>query len=412
MAYLPQWLSRWFGVLNERTGEQYPVPSTTLIDGALHQGPDHALQLDTVWACVDRRATTVASLPLFVYQQALDGRKTLARGTRLYDLLHDRPNGRMTSFDFWRALMLNLDLRGNGYARIDRDERTGEATALWPMAADQVRQFLLPDGTVTYEYRVGDSVAVLAAESVLHLKGLGNGTTGMSKLDFMTAALTEAAHSQTSATKMFGSAGKPTGALMIDKVLTPDQRTSIQQRFREMGEGSVARLYVLEANMKYQQLSLSPEQQQLLETRQFGVENLCRWFDVPPVLVHHAAGVTYNGAEQVIDAWHKLSIRPLLVCIEQAIRQQVMTSAQRARMVAEFNHDALLRGSLKDRLAAYATAVQNGIKTRNECRQLENDEPKPGGDALTAQTNLAPLEMLGRITGGGANAASEAPVAQ
>jgi HK97 family phage portal protein len=412
MISIPRWLGRWFGVLNQRQGEQYPVPSSAVIEGGLLLGPDHALQLDTVWACVDRRASTVASLPLFVYRDRGNGRKALARDARLYGVLHERPNGRMTPYDFWRAMLLSLDLRGNAYARIDRDERTGEAVALWPMSSDQVRAFVLPDGAMAYEYRVESDVAILAAANVLHLRGLGNGTTGMSKLDFMSPALTEAAHAQGSATKMFGSSGKPTGALMIDKVLTADQRAAVQARFREMADGNAARLYVLEANMKYQQLSLSPEQQQLLETRHFGVETLCRWFDVPPVLVHHSKGVTYNGAEQVIDAWHKLSIRPVIVGIEQAIRQQVMTPAQRATLVAEFNYDALLRGSLKDRLAAYATAVQNGLKTRNECRQLENDEPLDGGDELTAQTNLAPLTMLGRITGGGVDAASQAPVAQ
>jgi phage portal protein BeeE len=79
-------------------------------------------------------------------------------------------------------------------------------------------------------------------------------------------------------------------------------------------------------------------------------------------------------------------------------------------MSAEFAMDALLRGSLKDRMDVYARAVQNGLKTRNECRQLENDPPITGADELTAQTNLAPLSMLGKVNGGGA--ASVPPVEQ
>ena len=86
--------------------------------------------------------------------------------------------------------------------------------------------------------------------------------------------------------------------------------------------------------------------------------------------------------------------------------KRVLTPAQRARLSVEFSLDALLRASLKDRMDLYAKAVQNGLKTRNECRQLENDPPVTGGDQLTAQTNLAPLEMLGKIQGGG-NAAQK-----
>ena len=60
----------------------------------------------------------------------------------------------------------------------------------------------------------------------------------------------------------------------------------------------------------------------------------------------------------------------------------------------------------------YAKATQNGIKTRNECRQLENDPPIEGGDELTAQSNLAPLRLLGKINQGAGNARTQDAIAQ
>ena len=406
------WFGR-FGALAERTGQQAAVPSSSLVSDVANIGPDGALQLSTVWSCIDRRATIVASLPFFAYE-TVNGQKSLARTSRLYSLLHESPNSRMTPFEFWRAMMMNHDLRGNAYARIERDARTGEALALWPMPADQVAPFVLSDGSMVYEYTLGNDVAILSADNVLHLKGLGNGTVGLAKLEFMRATTTEAAAAQTSATRLFGNGGKPTGVLMVDSVLRQDQRTALRERFAEMAQGPIARLYVLEANMKYQQLSLSPEDQQLLETRKFAVEELCRWFDVPPVLVHHSNVTTWgSGVEQIIDGFHKFTVRPMLVSIEQAVRKRVMTPAQRARMSVEFSLDALLRGNAKDRFELYAKAVQNGLKTRNECRQLENDppDPSPAANMLTAQSNLLPINRLG-IKNGGSNAASQAPVAQ
>jgi HK97 family phage portal protein len=111
-----------------------------------------------------------------------------------------------------------------------------------------------------------------------------------------------------------------------------------------------------------------------------------------------------------MDGFYKLTIRPMLVNIEQAVRKRVLTPKQRAAQSVEFALDALLRGSLKDRMEIYAKAVQNGIKTRNECRQLENDPPADDGYTLTAQSNLVPLALLGKIKGG-SNVSAQDPIA-
>lgn len=421
MATPLQRVLRWFGfgsaALAETGGPQHALPGAPLGDDVQTLGPDRALQLDTVWSCLDRRATTVAGLPLMVYEVSYsDGRKKPARGSRLWGVLHDSPNSRMTPFDFWRVMLLNHDLRGNAYARIDRDERTGECVALWPMPADQVRPVVLNDGAMVYEYRIGSDVAVLAENNVLHLRNLGNGTVGMDKLTFMRSATDEAAKAQSSASRMWGNGGKATGVLTVDKVLNKGQREQILEAFSGMALGSASRLYVLEADMKYQQISLTPEQMQLLESRRYSTEQFCRWYDVPPVLVHHNNVTTWgSGIEQILDGFHKLTIRPMLVNIEQALRKRVMTPRQRASMAAEWNHDAILRGNARQRAELYSIQVQNGIKTRNECRQLENEPPdtSPMADALTVQSNLVSIQNLGQpLATGGTNAPAQDPAAQ
>ena len=118
---------------------------------------------------------------------------------------------------------------------------------------------------------------------------------------------------------------------------------------------------------------------------------------MPPVLVHHSNVTTWgSGIEQIVDGFYKLSVRPMLVSIEQAITKRVMTPKQRQSMSVEFNFDALLRGNLVQRYQSYAQAVQNGFLTRNEVRQYENMPPVEGGDQLTAQVNLAPIAQLGQ----------------
>jgi len=390
------WLGRG-GSIAERAGLQNSLPIGALVEDTRNIGVDGALQVSTVWACVDRRASTVASLPCFVYEQKPNGEKVLARTSRLYALLHDQPNNRMTPFEFWRAMMLNYDLRGNAYARIDRDIN-GEAIALWPMPSDQVQQRVLDDGAVVYEYRLGYNVAILAAENVLHIKNLGNGTIGLSKLEFMRASLDEAAKAQHDASKVFGSGGKTGGLLMVDKILNETQRKAVTENFLNMKVDPSARLHLLEQNMKFEQLSMTPSEQQLLESRRYGVEELCRWMDTPPVLIHHANVTQWGtGVAELREGWYTFSIAPLMVNIAQAIRRCVLTPRQRVTLVIEFSLDALLRASPLARAEIYAKAVQNGWQDRSEVRQLEGLPPRPEASVLTAQSNLVPLHMLGRV---------------
>lgn len=401
-------VGRWFGwggALGENRGQQSGQPAGQLIEGTRTLAGDGALQISTVWACVERRANIVASLPYFAYKQK-DGEKVLARTTRLFALLHESPNSRMTPFEFWRVMMMNHDLRGNAYARIDRappdaNQEIGEAVALWPMAADQIRPVILDNGEMVYEYILSGETALLSADNVLHLKNLGNGTIGLSKLEFMASTTDEMTKAQSNASKVFGNSGKPTGVLMIDSAITPVQRAGLKAQYGDLASGSTSRLAVLEAGMKYQQLSLSAQDQQLLETRRYGVEEICRWFDVPSVLVGHPGVVQYGNHDIIESFFYKLTIAPMLTNIEQAFRKRVMTSRQRSSMVCEFQMDALLRGSASQRADIYAKGLQNGWITRAEVRQLEGWPHMDGTDHLTAQSNLLPLDKLGTATASG-----------
>lgn len=388
--------------LSLRAGTQTGQPNTVLIEDVPNTSIDGALQISAVWRAVEILSKLISTLPLMAYESK-NGMRTLARDSSLWMLLHDSPNSRMTTVEFWTAILLNLLFRGNGYARIQRNTRTGEAEALWPMPADQVEMRVLDDGSEVYLYRVGNDVAVLASENVFHLKEMGNGVIGWSRLDYMRATLGESANAQRAANKLFANGGKPTGILMVDNVLNSEQRKAVQKNFEEMATGTTSRLYVLEANMRYQQINLTPEDMQLLATRQFTVQEIGRWFGVPSILLNQTEGTTTLGSSSadIIETFYKLTIRPMVINIEASLKKRVLTSAQRARYTVEYSMDALLRASLKDRVEIAAKQVQNGIKNRNEVRQLENDAPFDGGEIYTAQSNLVPINMLGKVTTGG-----------
>lgn len=398
--------------LRESSGVQSGQPSSSLVDDVPAANVDGALQISTVWRAVEILSKTIATMPLLVYVNK-NGNRVVARENNLWLLLHESPNSRMTTAEFWIAMILNLKFKGNGYARIQRNPTTGEAEAFWPMSADQVEYRILEDGTDVYLYRINNDVAVLAPENVLHIKEMGSGIIGLSRLDYMRSTIGESKNAQATANKLFANGGKPTGVLMVDNVLKADQRAAIKQNFADMADGTMSRLFVLEANMKYQQINMSPEDIQLLSTRQFTIQEIGRWFGVPAILLNQTEGTTTLGSSSgdIIESFYKLTIRPDVTIIEQALRKRVMTSAQRAQYTCEFSMDALLRASLKDRVEIYAKQVQNGIKSRNECRQLENDNPYDGGEIYTVQSNLLPVNLLGKVQPSGGSIGTQDTIA-
>lgn len=391
------------GATANTTGQQNASPSSSLIPNSQPISEDAALQISALWACLELRASIIASLPIFVYKQKNNVR-LLAKDTLLYDILHNNPNSRMTPFEFMRAIVMSLDLRGGAYVRLVRNTDTGEVFTMWPMSYDQVEMMILDGGKIVYKYSVGDDVTILDSSNVMHIKGLGNGTTGLDRLSFMRAATGEARDATQLASTMFRSGGRVSGVLTIDSILTPEQRAQIQTKFNAMScEEGVSALHVLEAGMKYQPLGLSPQDQQLIESRRFGIEEICSFMGVPPVLINRGGTTTWGtGIAEIKEGFYTLSLAPICVNIQQAIYKSLMTAKQRAEgYTAEFSTDALLRANLEKRAEIYAKMGQNGIYTRNFMRSLENLPPLDGGDDLTVQSNLLPINKLGTITANG-----------
>lgn len=401
MATLYQSLRRWFGNVGstgQQDGVQLGEPFTRVYDSNRDYGIDGALQVSAVWASIELLTDNIASLPLFVYKKdaSMEGHKTLARGTPLWTLLHVSPNRRHTPMEFWQFMVMNYLFRGNAYARLVRND-AGEVIEMWPLASDQVEVDVLADKTVIYKYGYEGQVAVYDEKSIFHWRDKGNGVVGMSRLDYMRSSVGIAISAQNHTADVYNKSGKRPGVFMIDKLLTETQRTAIRNNYKGLTEGSDDDLLVLEAGAKFEPLSLTPADLQLLDTRRFTVEDIARWFGISSVMINDTNKTTTwgTGIGQLIEGFYKFRLRPMLESLEQCLERRVLTSGQRAIYSVEFSLDAILRGSLADRLDAGAKGVQNGLYTRNEWRQLENLPKMEGGDELTAQLNLAPISQLG-----------------
>jgi len=388
--------SNWvMGGLRRSKGIQYSTPSSYSEDAASTVTYDSAMQLSAVWACVKLLAETVSSLPLTIYKKTPDGR-VVYETHALTTLFEGKVNRYQTKIEFFETVLLNLVINGNSYCKIDR---VGDRiVSLLPIMAAQVEPMMLDDGSMVYNYTNDQGVAVFASESIWHLKLMGNGTIGMSPLAYQRNSLGIAQAAEGAVTKIYRNGAKPSGVLSIDRVLTDAQRAAVRANFNTLTTSADDRLMVLEGGMKFDAISLSPQDIELLESRKFQIAEVCRWYGVPSVMINDSSGTSVwgSGIEQVMQGFYKLTLRPLLEKIEASMMVNLLTPAERNRMDIAFDFDALLRADVKSRYESYRIAITNGLMTPNEARAMEHLPEKEGGDQLLIQGAMAPVNGLGQ----------------
>lgn len=362
-----------------------------------------AMRLSTFWACTRLRGSTIGSLPLPVYQ-LVDGVPVELRGSALWKVLHDSPNADQTPTDYWEFVSLSLDLRGNHYARKFRDSR-GNLVALEPIRPDIVHVYRQTSGRLGYRWGWQGKSFDLDEEEVFHVRGFGGGPLGgLSTLAYARESLGIAIAADRAAGAMFANGAKPSGALQFKEFLTPEQRELARGDLTDQfaGAANAGKPFILEGGTEWKQISLNADDAQLLESRGWSTEDICRWFLVPPVMIGHSEKQTSwgTGVEQVTLGFLKFSLNPTLRRIRQAIWKQLLTPTERASGVfAEFNVEGLLAAATKDRYAAHESGLKAKWTTINEVRRKENLPPVTWGERPWGQKQDVQLDEDGNLPG-------------
>ena len=353
----------------------------------------NALGLSAVWGCVNLLAGTIASLPLKVMRRGDDGVEKPAPEHPLYWILHDSPNFDQTNVDFWEFMCTAIELQGNAYAEIER-RADGFVVSLTPIRPDLVRVKRV-DGDLEYRWSDDGEEYVRDQLNILHIRGFaGSPTGGISTLSACGSTFGSAISANTAATSMFRNGVSSSGAVESDTAFTGEQRKVLKSHLAEEHQGAVnaGRPMLLDNGLKWTQISLSPEDAQMLETRRFGIEEICRIFGVPPHMIGHTDGNTSLGSsisEQTLG-FVKFTLRRRLKRIETALQKQLLSREElRQGYTIAFNLEGLLRADSKGRAEFYDVMQQ--FMTKNEIRALEGLPPIAGGDVLMAQMQDVPL---------------------
>lgn len=359
---------------------------------------EKALQLSAVWDCVRKSAEMISSIPVDHYRKS-DGGSREKLSDSLAEIIKESPNSEQTAVEFWEGMVAQTLLRGNGCAERQFIGKT--LVGLKPLPDTEPERH--SDGRLRYAVRDRGKKEYLPADKVFHLRGFGAGSgIGMSAIKYGANSLGAALAADQTAGSFFSNAAMPSGVLHSDQTLKPDQRDQLQLMLDTYTTSKKAgKILVLEAGLNFKQLQMNPEDAQLLETRRFGVEEICRWFGVPPIVIGHASeGQTMwgSGVEAILLAWQTMGVNPFLIRLEQRLKKDLIPAERRRREYFEYNREAMIQMDSKAKGDLMLKLGMGGTMTANERRDRLNlpRSNDPNADKLLAQTALAPLEMLGK----------------
>lgn len=360
--------------------------------------PKTVMQLDAAWSCVRLISETIATLPLSMYERTSAG-KALAPQHPLHFVIHDQPNADSTASVFWEALVAAMLLRGAG-----RAEKLYVGTQLVGLSfldPDKLQVSCDSNGKKVYRYpRPDGTLREIPPARVWTVPGFTlDGVNGVSVIQYGAKVFGSAIAAEKVASQTFTNGMLQTIYYKFKNFLKPDQRAE----FKKNLAGAVTRgeAPLLEGGTEVGTLGIDPVDAQLLESRGFSVEAICRWFRVPPWMVGHTEKSTSwgTGIEQQMIGFLTFTLGPWLRRIEQAISKDLLTPAERVRHYPKFAVEGLLRADSAGRASFYGVMVDKGILTRDEVRELEDREPMGGNAAvLTVQSAMTTLDSLGQTS--------------
>ncbi|VVT43569.1 Phage portal protein [Kosakonia radicincitans] len=348
-----------------------------------------AMRLTAVFSCVRVLAESIGMLPCSIYKAVGKG-KEKATAERLHKLVSMKPNGYMTPQEFWELMIVCLCLRGNFYAY--KIKALGEVVELLPLDPGCVQPKLNSNWEPVYQVTFPDGTTdVLGQEDIWHVRILTlDGLNGLNPIAYAREAISLGLATEEHGARLFSNGAVTSGVLETEHQLSDTAYQRLKSDFEEkhQGLGNAHKPMILEMGLQWKSMALSAEDSQFLETRKFQLEEICRLFRVPMHLVQNTDRATYSNIEELGMGFINYSLVPYLTRIEQRINIGLVRASKQGTYYAKFNVGALLRGDMKSRFEAYATAINWGMYSPNDCLELEDRNPRPGGDVYLTPMNM------------------------
>jgi HK97 family phage portal protein len=357
-------------------------------NSGIHVTEKNANTFSAVFAAVRITAESVAMLPLSEFEKDSAGNRRIASESNIHFMIHNKPNAWLTSFAWREMLQAHVELWGNGYSIIRRgvDGKPAELQAI-------SHPTLVTPFMYDYElwYKVEGYNLPFPSRDIIHIKGPGfDGLKGKSVLTVARDTIGGAIAMQDYANKVFRSGASKRTAIKVPGVMND----IVYNRLKKDWENKYSGLdnnqspALLEGGMELTEIGMDPADAQFIEQRKFSVEEIARFFRIPPHKLQSLDRSTNNNIEHQGIEFVTDTMMPRLARWETELDDKLFSDADRGRRYTKFNVNALMRGDMAGRSTWYKDMIQHGVLSPNEVRNLEDTNPRDGGDAYLTPANL------------------------
>lgn len=373
------------------------------------------MTMSAVYRAVAIISEAMANVPLHVFRLLDDDNRDRLRDDPLDLLFNGKANSEMDGKALREAMTAHALTWGNGFAEKIYAGDGGRLVALLLITPDRVtieRQ----NGTGRLAYRVagedGEPERVLTRDKVFHFPAMAfDGVCGYSPIRLARESIALGLAAEKYGGTYFGQGAIPAGILSTDQRLNPrdEENTRNAWQRRHQGKYQVA---VLHGGMKYQNISLPPEDSQFLQTRRFQVEEIARWFGLPPHMLGEMERATYNNIEEQGQNLLTYTLFPWYRRWEMAAWMQLVPQEDQRDLFLEHRTEALVKMNAEMKSKLMTAEIQNGVSSVNDWLRRDNRSPiGPEGDKRFIQQNMMPLDMVEELLKMKEQAAQQRPAA-
>lgn len=350
-----------------------------------------AMTVSTVYACMSKIAGAILQLPVHQYRLDANGDRERMKPTPLWWMLNEQPDAAWTSASWKEWIVKCWGLRGDQVTEIIRSQSAsagGAPVALRPHHPDMVKVRRV-SGRNRYDITDPETRTTYTRDQddVLHFSGFGfDGLHSQSVVQWAARnAIGNALASSDYMGRTIGEGAMPQIALSFPQKLNPEQSRMLRNAFVATYTGTESRKVplILTEGGTVAELSISPVDMQLIESRRFEKEDICQAFGVPPVMIgeNEKTSSWGTGVEQITLGFVRFTLAPMLCRWEEELNRKLF---RRAGQFVEFSLAALLRGDSKAQSEAFRAALGgpgtgDGWMSVDEVRKLTN-QPALGGE--------------------------------
>lgn len=345
--------------------------------------PMTAMGYPPLWRAINLISSRVSSLPFDCFRR--NG------SDRAYDpahpanvLLSGDVNDNMDAGTFIEVITAHAALYGNGYAVIDRDSR---GTPLEMMLLDPQKTMpVIKDGRLYHVTWIDDEQVRFPQRDVYHLKGLShNGIHGMNVIDIMKDALGVGMAAQQFGGRFFGQGSNAGGILMIPGSFNDEKIRNTMNAWEQMTQGlqKAHRVALLQDGAKFQQLTITNDQAQFLETRQYEIRaTVGNIYGIPPHKLGDDTRTSHNSLESENQSLLDDCLNVWLKRHEREAKRKLLSHREQSGNTHffEYNREALIQMAFETKINGAYRQLESGMTDHDEVRRLFNMPPLPNGE--------------------------------